>query len=175
MNTTINDCYRKLIPQCKVRESLLEFCLKNNNWINPQVGTFYKKTPPKDIIFSDPVLTDICNNHSKHSEWIMGTHIFLLQPWTHYMLHQDSTRECSLNLLINSTSDSISYFQMTELYNKLHIGISELPYETDCFYILNSKIPHAITNRDSRRFMLSITLNCNFYDMVEILKTKNYI
>ena len=184
------NCYRKLKSQCTVRNQLLDFCLNDDDWINPWnitvKGTFFKKIAPRDIIFADAFLAELCSSDSvvdhKWTEEVtvankgdFGANIFLLPPNTHYELHWDRNRKSSLNMLINSDLTGISYFQVSEPYNQHHIKITQLKYETDCFYMLNTKVPHAVTNLDTPRFMLSISLNREFDDMVELFKSKNQI
>lgn len=173
---TQDDCYKQIDSKCTIRESLYQFSLIDDNWINPSSGTFFKKTPPKDLILSDAFLKHVCTNYIDLSrEWIYNVHIFLLRPFTHYCIHTDAKRESSINLLLNPHSNSLSYFQNTEYYNKLHFGFLPLNYQTDCMYLFNSQVPHAVTNLDSPRFLLSITLQHDYNTMLANLKKDNYI
>lgn len=165
-------CFTKLTVKSTIRQDLLKFCEDGNQWIDPTVGTFFQKNPPRDLIFSDPFLQHICDNCLSNNGYNTDVKIYRITPWTHYMLHTDEYRSSSINLLINDESDSISYFKASDTYNKLHIKILELKYEQDSYYLFNSKIPHAITNRDSTRYLLSITLKDNFYSMSKYLKTQ---
>jgi hypothetical protein len=156
-----------------IREELLKFCENGTDWVNPTVGTFFQKHPPIELIFKDSFLKYICENFITDGEFNKCVNIFMLKPWTHYMLHRDVFRSSSINLLINNQSDSISYFQTSEIYNKMHISIEELKYETDKFYLFNSRAPHAVTNRAMPRYLLSISLNKNFNEMQSSLQ--NYL
>lgn len=171
----MNDCFSKLNVKSTIRKDLLEFCNNDDNWIDPKVGTFFQKKPPQSLIFNDPVLKHICENSISEYGFYHCVHIFMIKPWTHYMLHSDIFRSSSINLLINDYTDSISYFQVTEPYNKLHIGIEELTYEQDAYYLFNSKVPHAVTNRNPARYLLSITLKDDYKTMVKYLKNQNFL
>ncbi len=171
----MKDCFSKLTVKSTIRKDLLEFCKSDDNWIDPKVGTFLQKKPSQSLIFSDPLLKHICKNSISDHGFDQCVNIFMIMPWTHYMLHTDISRSTSINLLINDHSDSISYFKVTEPYNKLHIGIKELTYEQDTYYLFNSKIPHAVTNRDSARYLLSITLKDDYPTMLEYLKDQNFL
>jgi hypothetical protein len=171
----MKDCFSKLTVKSTIRKDLLEFCKFDDNWIDPKVGTFLQKRPSQSLIFSDPFLKHVCENSISEYGFNQCVNIFMIMPWTHYMLHTDSSRSASINLLINDHCDSISYFQVTEPYNKLHVGIKELSYEQDAYYLFNSKIRHAVTNRNSARYLLSITLRDDYPTMLEYLKNQNFL
>jgi hypothetical protein len=176
MNIPITQCYKKLNQKCSIRKKLLEFCLMDNNWEKPETGTFFKKTPSKELLQKDDLLNLITDKFLLFEKWSDSVNIFLLKPWTHYILHQDKFRESSLNLLINFEDvNSLTYFQTSEIYNKLHFEFSNLEYELDSFYLFNSKIPHAVTNFDNPRYLLSITLKGNFDDMKNTLHELNFL
>jgi hypothetical protein len=171
----MDNCFVKLTPKSTVRKELLELCTNDNSWIDPVVGTFLQKKPPKDIIFKDPFLKHICENYISGYGFEECVHIFMIKPWTHYMMHTDVFRSSSINLLINDYTDSISYFQASKPYNKLHIGIKELNYEKDSYYLFNSKIPHAVTNREPARYVLSITLKYDYLTMLKHLNDQTFL
>ena len=160
-------CFSEINTKSTIRQELLQLCNNEKHWIDPNIGTFLQKTPPKDLIYKDNFLKVICENFI--SNYDTDVHIFMINPWTHYMLHTDSHRSSSINLLINDFTDSISYFKVSEIY-KSQIDIQELQYKPDTYYLINSKVPHAITNRDLSRYVLSITLNDNFRNIQSKLK-----
>ena len=163
-------CFEKLNTKSIIRKELLRICEDDDNWVDPVIGTFLQKRLSRDLIYSDPLLKNICDNYMLDVGFSCSVTIFMLKPWTHYMLHHDIFRPASINLMINDFTDSISYFQVSEPYNKLHIGIEELDYEQDSYYLFNSKIPHAVTNKGSPRYVLSISLKHDYYRMRDFLK-----
>ena len=168
----MNYCFSEINTKSTIRQELLELCNSEQNWIDPNIGTFLQKVPPKDLIYKDNFLKVICENFI--SDYVADVHIFMMRPWTHYMLHADLNRSASINLLINEFTDSISYFQISEVY-KSQINIQELQYKLDTYYLFNSRVPHAITNRDLPRYILSITLNDNFKNVRSKLKDQLYL
>jgi hypothetical protein len=172
----MNSCYSKIIPKSVIRKELLDFCENSGDWVDPAVGTFFQKKPSKELIFKDPFLKHICENCiSLEYGFEECVSVYLIKSWTHYMIHTDRFRSSSINLLVNDHTDSISYFQVSEPYNKLHIRIEELKYEADRYYLFNSKIPHAVTNRTPDRYLLSITLKDNYDNMFEYLKNQLFL
>lgn len=169
----MKDCFKEIVVKSTIRKELLELCENGSDWVDPVIGTFFQKHPSKDLIFKDSFLKHICDNFVAEDTFNKCVNIFMLKPWTHYLLHKDLYRPSSINLLINDYSDSISYFQTSDLYNKMHMDIKELKYEPDTFYLFNSKLPHAVTNKDNPRYMLSISLNEKFEDMQ--LHLQNYL
>lgn len=171
----MDDCFVKLIPKSTIRKDLLDFCTCNNDWINPNIGTFFQKKPPQSLIFNDSFLKYVCENYVLENNFEQCVNIFMIDSWTHYMLHSDRYRSASINLLINDNTDSISYFQVSDIYNKLHVKIKELAYEQDSYYLFNSTIPHAVTNREPPRYLLSITLKYNYYKMKGLLDNQVFL
>ena len=167
-------CFTKINVKSLIRKELLDFCKANDTWIDPTVGTFLQKKPPQEIIYKDPFLKHICENYLSDHGYEQCVHIFMISPWTHYMMHTDKFRSSSINLLINEYTDSISYFQISEPC-KLHIKIKELVYEPDAYYLFNSKALHAITNREPARYLLSITLKDDYENTLKQLQSQNFL
>ena len=159
----MNNCFTQINKKSTIRKKLLEFC-ENGEWVDPPngTGTFLQKKPSEELIFEDPFLEHVCKNCMSPHGFLYSVTIFMIKPWTHYMLHSDFFRSASVNLLINDYTDSISYFKVSDTYNKLHFDIKELQYEQDYYYLFNSKIPHAVTNRNAARYVLSISLNDDY-------------
>ena len=171
----MENCFSEILVKSTIRNDLLKFCENGEEWIDPEVGTFLQKRPPKELIYRDPFLNHVCENCILDKGFYFSVNIFMLRPWTHYMMHSDVFRPASINLIINDFTDSISYFKITEPYNKLHIGIKELAYKRDTYYLFNSKIPHAVTNRGMPRYLLSISLKDNFDKMSEYFKNQLFL
>ncbi len=161
----MDTCFVPFNNKSTIRKELLELCEKNSDWIDPIKGTFFQKKPPKELIYKDTFLEFVCKNYLLEDNFDDSVTIFLLRPWTHYMMHMDRFRKSSINMLINDYSDSIAYFQVSAPYNSLHIDIKELQYEIDTYYLFNSRMPHAVTNKSIPRYLLSITLNDSFENL----------
>jgi len=151
--------YLKLAPKSTIVDLLLEFCTQNNNWVSltRTGGTLIKKTPPSTIIEQDAFLSTHILPKMPQLNWPERAHIFLMEPYTHYTMHTDGNRGCSINLLINPEAASVCYFKSSEETKFMH-SICELKYQANAYYLFNSGEPHAITNLGQRRYLLSLTL-----------------
>ncbi len=167
------DCYTKLSTTTTINTELLNLCNDGSAWIDPSIGTFCQKHPSMELIRSDPFLNWVCENYILY-DFRTSVHIFMLRPWSHYQLHTDKFRSASINMLINPGADSISYFQTSEFY-KLQCSITELQYEPLRYYLFNSRIPHAMTNRDSERYLLSISLKYDYATMKGLLADYSFL
>lgn len=167
------DCFTKLSVTSAITKDLLHICNDSTAWIDPAVGTFFQKRPEKDLIYKDSFLQYICENYLLY-DFRISVNIFMLRPWSHYMLHTDKFRSSSINMLINDDTDSISYFQVSDTY-KLQYDILELKYDSGHYYLFNSQIPHAITNKASARYLLSISLKHDYITMKEKLSDQIFL
>lgn len=82
--------------------------------------------------------------------------IFKLDPMTWYDWHIDEHRYCSINMHIEGTK-SKCFFGARE--NRDIVKLTELSYEPDTFYLLNTREKHAVLNLENTRYMLSIGFN----------------
>ena len=151
--------YLKLAPTSTIIGPLLHTCIRDNDWfgLGQSGGTVIKKTPHKAIIEQDLFLREHILPRTPQGQWETVAHIFLMEPYTHYTMHTDGTRGCSVNLLINPEADSVCYFKSSEEKQFMH-GICHLKYQANTYYLFNSGEPHAITNLGQRRYLLSLTL-----------------
>ena len=151
--------YLKLAPTSTIVELLSHTCIRDDNWVDLRKtgGTLVKKTPHKAIIEQDLFLREHVLPRTPQGQWETVAHIFLMEPYTHYTMHTDSNRGCSINLLINPEAASVCYFKSSEETKFMH-SICELKYQANTYYLFNSGEPHAITNLGQRRYLLSLTL-----------------
>jgi hypothetical protein len=159
VNMFMEPYYLELEPKSTIIEPLLHTCIRDNDWfgLDKTGGTVIKKTPHRSIIEQDDFLREHILPRQPKTQWETVAHIFLMEPYTHYTMHTDGNRGCSVNLLINPEADSVCYFKSTEEAKFIH-GICELKYHANTYYLFNSGEPHAVTNLGKRRYLLSLTL-----------------
>jgi len=94
-----------------------------------------------------------------------GTPVIIkLEPMTWYNWHIDAVRQCSINMLIEG-KDSQSFFG--EKVNSDILALTELIYEPNIYYLLNTQKTHAVLNRHNIRYMLSIGFEYpNTYELI---------
>lgn len=80
--------------------------------------------------------------------------IFRMQPWQFYRFHIDAARGCAINLFLDG-ADSETYYG-DETPDEEILNITELKYEIDHYYLLNTKIKHCVINRNNIRYMFSM-------------------
>lgn len=79
--------------------------------------------------------------------------IFKLDPMTWYDWHIDSTRTCAINMLISGDDSQCFY---GDRVSRDIVKITELKYQPNRYYLLNTKSKHAVLNLENTRYMLSI-------------------
>lgn len=161
------DCFTKLPISSTINDDLMNVCDNGTPWIDPKIGTFYQKHPSRDLIYGDSFLKFVCDQYLNY-DFGTSVNIFMLRPWSHYHLHTDKYRPSSINLLLNTDADSISYFQVSD-FQKLQCSILELNYEPKHYYLFNSQVPHAVLNKDKERYILSISLKHDYATMKRLL------
>jgi hypothetical protein len=82
--------------------------------------------------------------------------LFKINPMTWYDWHTDSTRQCAINLLLTGYN-SHCFFGNRE--NRDLVQLTELTYEPNTYYLLNTQTKHAVLNFTETRYLLSIGFN----------------
>lgn len=92
--------------------------------------------------------------------------IFKINPLTWYDWHTDSTRQCAINLLLTGFN---SHCFFGDRVSRDIVNLTELTYQPNTYYLLNTQVKHAVLNLTQTRYVLSIGFNSpNSYQ--EILK-----
>jgi hypothetical protein len=92
--------------------------------------------------------------------------IFKINPMTWYDWHTDSTRQCAINLLLTGFN---SYCFFGDRESRDIVNLTELVYEPNTYYLLNTQSKHAVLNFSETRYVLSIGFNSST-SYQEILK-----
>jgi hypothetical protein len=92
--------------------------------------------------------------------------VFKMHPNTFYRFHTDERRQCAINLLLTGV-DSNCYFGDQTDNEEVIENVTELKYELDRYYLLNTRKKHAVRNGNNVRYLLSIGFNNYDYETVK--------
>lgn len=83
-----------------------------------------------------------------------------------YCWHTDTSRKCSINLLLNAHETSYTLFGTPKQGTLDYLDIKRLKYEQNYFYLFDTQTPHMVVNLDPNpRYLLSIGISVP-YQMV---------
>jgi hypothetical protein len=80
--------------------------------------------------------------------------IFRFLPNTCHSWHVDLQRYAAINLLLDGWNSLTMYGRRVDVINL--DSVQKLVYQTDSYYLMNSKRHHAVINFDNHRYLLSI-------------------
>jgi hypothetical protein len=92
--------------------------------------------------------------------------VFKMNPNTFYRFHTDEHRQCAINLLLTEV-DSNCYFGDQTDNEEVIENVTELKYESDRYYLLNTRKKHAVRNGNNVRYLLSMGFNNYDYETVK--------
>lgn len=142
--------YLKLATSSKCKSKLTEFANNNSTaWFSK--NAFGVAVVPEYLIKDDDILIKL------KKQFNAVPVIFRMPPWQFYRFHTDAIRSCALNLFLEG-SDSQTYYG-TDTPDEEIMNITELVYEPDCYYLLNTHVKHAVVNRNNTRYMFSMGFN----------------
>jgi hypothetical protein len=143
----MNEYYLKLNSNSKLKDTLIEFAKKpTTKWIRK--NAFDIAIVPQSLIVNDPVVQEISKRFNSTPI------IFKLMPWQFYRFHTDAARSCALNMFLDG-EDSQTYFGESTDDEEV-TSITEIVYEKNYFYLLNTHMKHAVINRNNIRYMFSM-------------------
>lgn len=146
----MNQYYLKLNTPTQLKVPLLEFAKNSTtNWIRK--NGFDIAIVSKHLIENDNVV-------SKLSQQFKSVPVIFRMPsWQFYRFHTDQVRSCALNMLLEG-NDSQTYYG-TPTDDEELTNITELIYEYNTYYLLNTHVKHAVVNRNNIRYMFSMGFN----------------
>lgn len=95
-----------------------------------------------------------------------GAIVFKMAPHTFYRFHTDAHRQCAINLLLTGFDSNCYYGDQTDNEEVIE-NVTELQYELDRYYLLNTRRKHAVRNGSEVRYLLSIGFNDYDYETVK--------
>ncbi len=131
---------------------ILKFAESNTNWLHK--NAFDLVVVPFHILANDSIIKRISN------EFNSTPVIFKMPPWQFYRFHTDAARGCALNLFLSGADSQTYYGEDTP--DEEVVTITELNYQKDCYYLLNTQIKHAVINRNNVRYMFSLGINADY-------------
>lgn len=126
---------------------LLSGFAKNSYTIWKKKNAFDIAIVPGGLLVDDPILELV-------KKFKGVPIIFRMQPWQFYRFHTDEDRSCAINLFLEGV-DSETYYGV-DTADEETLNITELRYEIDRYYLLNTKQKHCVVNRDNVRYMFSV-------------------
>jgi hypothetical protein len=157
------DCFYELKIKSTCRQRLYDYAMTEENW---EQGGFFQKSPPPKLYEDDPVFGRIVKDPKSLT-------IMKMFPSSYYNLHADKFRTCCLNLLLNETYHSYTYFNTGWIVEgrQNQCYIKTIEYELDKCYLFNTRISHGVINfGDKERFVLTYGWNPELYpEIKEIL------
>lgn len=142
--------YFKLRSNSELKNILLDFAKNTDTkWIHK--NAFDIAIVPTSVLIND---NTVCTLMKKFNAVPV---IFRMPAWQFYRFHTDAIRSCALNLFLEG-ADSQTYYG-TDTQDEEIMNISELVYEPNCYYLLNTHMKHAVVNRNNTRYMFSLGFN----------------
>ena len=92
--------------------------------------------------------------------------VFKMNPNTFYRFHTDERIQCAINLLLTGLDSNCYYGDQTDNEEVIE-NVTELKYESDRYYLLNTRKKHAVRNGNNVRYLLSMGFNNYDYDTVK--------
>jgi hypothetical protein len=91
--------------------------------------------------------------------------VFKMMPNTFYRFHTDENRQCAINLLLTGF-ESNCYFGEQTSNEEVIENVTELKYDQDKYYLLNTRKKHAVRNGKDIRYIISIGFNSYDFETV---------
>lgn len=159
--------FYKINQKSTIRKELLEYALSIKEWPRPR--TFLAVPVPAEIYLKDDLFEKLKSIIRPDAN---GIFLMKLPAQTYYGIHVDSVRQSALNMLLNDSSDSVSFFRNTK-FEHTQCSITELAYEKDHWYLFNTQQPHGVMNQGSDRYVLSIQCKLSYQDSLTFIKDNN--
>lgn len=136
----------RLKPKSQIATELLTVAQGKDPWMD--YYNFKAKLVPPEIVARDMFLLELAKIHPL----VMG--VLKMEPNTVYNWHTDSTRGCTINMLLSF--DDISHCLFTERPEDVQSQTQELHYEPYTYYLFNTQSSHMVINGYSVRYLASL-------------------
>ena len=148
--------YYPLNTVSTVKSNILNYVESSDQWFTSN-GFDILKIPDNLL---DTVLTTI------KFKFNGSAIVFKMRANTFYRFHTDERRQCAINLLLTGLDSNCYYGDQTDSEEVIE-NVTELKYELDRYYLLNTRKKHAVRNGNNVRYLLSIGFNNYDYDTVK--------
>lgn len=146
--------YYSLNTVSTVRSDILNYVESSDKWFTS--NGFEILSIPNKLL--DTLLLNIKFNGSAI--------VFKMNPNTFYRFHTDERRQCAINLLLTGFDSNCYYGDQTD-NEEVFENVTELKYELDRYYLLNTHKKHAVRNGNNVRYLLSIGFTNHDYETVK--------
>ena len=158
------DQFIKLKSTTNLVDTLHSFALRQNTtWIHK--NAFDIAVVPHSLVQADNVISKLLGKFKAVPV------IFRMEPMQFYRFHVDAARYSALNLLL-SGKDSQTYFA-TETADEEILNLTELNYDDNCFYLLNTQAKHGVVNRHNTRYMFSLGFEDDYTTLKKFIEDNN--
>jgi len=157
------DSFYKLTNQTNLVDTLKRFIQDPRvNWYTK--NAFDVAAVPRFVVESDATIVKLMERFDARPA------ILKMNPMTFYRFHIDEFRNAALNLLVEGWDSETFYGEPTD--NEEIMSISQLVYEPNCMYLLNTKKPHSVINKNNPRYVFSLGFNdpLTYEQVVEFCK-----
>ena len=137
--------YKALPYRSKVSHKLLEFA---QNGEYGEIFWFKGKEVPKEMLEGEEILKDL-----EGKNWRCG--ILKMEPNKCYNWHVDTDRKVAINMIL---AHGVSHCVFMTGNQEQNFDVTELVYEPDTYYVLNTKKPHMVLNLNETRYMFSVEI-----------------
>jgi hypothetical protein len=148
--------YHQLNTVSQARKNILNYVESNDKWFF-NTGFDILKIP-----------NDLLDTNLLSLKTALNGNVVVLKmvPRTFYRFHTDTSRYCAVNLLLTGF-DSNCYFGDQTADEEVIENVTELQYDPDRYYLLNTRKKHAVRNGNEIRYMLSMGFNDHKYEIVK--------
>jgi len=148
--------YHQLNTISGARKNILNYVESNDKWFF-NTGFDILKIP-----------NDLLDTNLLSLKTALNGNVVVLKmvPRTFYRFHTDTSRYCAVNLLLTGF-DSNCYFGDQTADEEVIENVTELQYDPDRYYLLNTRKKHAVRNGNEIRYMLSMGFNDHKYEIVK--------
>lgn len=146
-------------PSISVTKYFTEDRISKLDWLD--VPGLHGLESPRPVYMREPFYQALDKKFG-----ITGCAILKFEPMISYCWHNDSDRNSTVNLLIN-TGHSHTMFGNRK--SEWHMEIVELDYEPDHFYLFNTQEPHEVINLSDTRYLFTtrIAADPTYKELVE--------
>jgi hypothetical protein len=150
----MNELFLKIENKSVISTLILGYASNTTNWTTK--NGFLITTVPDMLLKFDPFLANMKQTFGGNAI------IFKMNPNSFYRFHVDEKRAVAINLLIDGF-DGDFYFGTQGTSEEVTENIIKCDYEPDTYFLINTKEKHAVLNRSTTRYVLSLGFkNHNF-------------
>lgn len=165
----MTDYFYKLNYKLLSRNNIKEYMDQSTDW--KRIHGFDIIEVPKTVFSQDTLFFDLMKE--------FGGYVVLLrlESWNLYNWHQDIGRGAVINSIIEGF-DSFTFYSdhIPDRTTEAFTGFSEIVYQPDDMFLLNTQKPHGVYNRSQRRTVLSVSFDksIDYKTVLEHCMKNNY-